>query len=260
MPRTSTSSTTCSSTRKSASRTFAYFRPARRRGPGERQAPPVPRAGIPHELLGPHGPPESRGPLPPARLHSLPAHRVRQPLAEQRCDLGPRARAGRAGRLRSHRGLPDRPAERKGSLVRTAGDRRPRQGGLPRGDGILRPPHHGGDLVSPPEPRLPPAGGRGHRRDGELRILARPHRPRARVPRDGRRAHAEGARRCAEVRPHVRQQRPAARPRDRRTEAGRRPRARWPTSRARRPACAVCRGPPGTRAERPRRQVVQARR
>ena len=90
--------------------------------------------------------------------------------------------------------LPDRSAEGEGPLLRAAGDRRPRQGGLPRGDGLLRPPHHRGHLVSPAEPRLPPAGGRGYRRDGELRLAARSHRPRARVPRDGRRAHAAGAR------------------------------------------------------------------
>ena len=189
----------------------------------------------------------------------LSAHRAREPLAEQRRHRRSRARAGRARRLRAHRGPPDRSAEGEGALVRAAGDGRARQGRLPRGDGLLRSPHHRGHLVSAAEPRLPPAGGRGHRRDGELRVAARPHRPRARVPRDGRRAHAEGAARCAEVRTHVRQQRPAARPRGRRQAAGRFARRRGYAAGPHRDARALCRRPPRARAERARDQVVQAR-
>ena len=104
------------------------FQAGRRRGSGEREAHALPRAGVPHELLGPHGTPAPRGPLPAARLHELPTHGAREPLAAQRRDRGPRACTGRARRLRARRRFPDRSAEGEDALLRAAGRRRPRQG------------------------------------------------------------------------------------------------------------------------------------
>ena len=135
------------------------------------------RAGIPHELLGPPGPAQPADHLLLPDFSALSAHGACEPVSAQRRDRRPRARAGRAGRLRASLRLRDRPGEGEVAHVPAAGRRRARQGGLHRSRRLLRPQASTAAVWY----RLlnlgfRAAGGRGHRRDGELRLAARPRR------------------------------------------------------------------------------------
>ena len=169
------------------------------------------RPGVPHRLLGPHRAAGPARPLPAAGLRRPGEHRVRQPRAHQRRRGRPGPRAGRADGVRAplrRRGGPRQ--QGRGADVRAARGRRPGQGGLPRGDGVQRPPRHVRGLVPPAELRLPHRRRRGHRRLPELRVAAGAGRPSPHVREGGTAPRPRRVPGRPPARPHVRDQRAAA--------------------------------------------------
>ncbi len=188
------------------------------------------RSGVPHERLGPHRPARAPRSRAAAGLRRLRGHGRRQPRADQRRGGGSRAGAGRAGRLRAS--VRQRPRSRRhhaSAHGRVPGRPGARQGGLLRGARLRRRPDgDGARLVPRAQLRLPPAGGRGHRRDGQLRLAARAGGDEPRLRAHRRAARPAAAARFPQGRAHVRDQRAAAGAHDRRARRGRRaPAGRW---------------------------------
>ncbi len=147
------------------------------------------RRGVPHELVGPHGTPRLEGAPHPSDLRRLRQHRRVEPLSGQLHDHRSRARAGRDLGLRPSAGSARaRSGRRRPAHVCAAGGRRARQGGLRRGRRLQRSPDDGRSLVPAVEHGPAPADRIRHRRDGELRLAARPGRHEPRVRALGREA------------------------------------------------------------------------